>query len=1186
MRSTVPDNSLKTTHAEQALRRRIARTKAEVKRVDLFSTLTAILTLGGLALLVGTGIDHFLARGLSQRGRIVYFSVVCLILAVLFIRRIFPLIVARVNPFYAADVLEKNRPTLKNALINWLGLTHDSDKIRSPLERAVLDGLTREAAGQVAEIPNEAVVDHTPVIRWGIALAAVAACLSLYAVLAPKNPFVSASRIIFPLADIAAPQRVRFLSVEPGDAKFYQGRTVPIRTEISGGKGMPVRFVWDTADRRRVDQEIPMKPIGGNLYELDFPSDGGLTESLTYRIKVGEPGRSESASRDYRIEVRPPMSFDVESVAYDFPDYTGRERTIQEKLGAVRALEGTAVTITGVSSEPLARALWVPDFALNRAASMTVAEDGRRASYQFKLHRKKSAAADSPLSEAASYRIVSYDAEGNRNLDEPENPEQGAAAWGIELVADLPPTVRWDDETPSETEIPLDGALPIQIKASDPDFALRRVRIAFERRQRQGDERLLSDEPIRSLELLTPIVENGPSPYSGERILTGTVSPAQLNLAVGDQIDYFAEALDSRLPSPNVGKSVRRTFTVVDPTEKAPETPSTEEPPTEKEESDGGADGSESGEGKESDDGKESDKSGESGEPSGEGEKDDSQQGGQAGEESKPESAESGSQEGKPDAGNESSESSDSENQEQNQGENEEKSPPDGGQEGESGAETEKGESADEGNPSEGNDAESSADGGGRSDDSSQKDGQGEGAAQPTQDEPSGGENQSADGKSPSSESKAPSASDNTNEASPQNEPSDAESNPGKSNGDPNSEEPQGQSPDESNEENPPEEEPEPIDPETNPGDAFEKILDHCCECNGGNCPLPNPEGGGTPSDGAAKNPSESQADPESLPPGTGNAPADAPRQNDSGSAEIPPDAPRERGEVDPETRNYMTAEGESSGAEVPDDAHIASDSNHSPTGTPASEQERQNAHEGGANPNGSSEGAVPAEPNGPNPPGDSDKRPNDSDRQGTPTSGGSPGDSSQAESAANNSAEAGNPAGNSPQKEGNRAGSDRPTENSPLEAGRQGTGGAGAGELAEGPAAGAADAAHLAYSEAATALALEHLEDQLKNGVDPKLLQELGWTKEQLAAFLRRWQAMKQSADNLPDNNQDKMEYIDKLLNMGLWETPPSSQLRGAAADETYRNRSNVRQSSRTAPPTGFSDRFKAYNQGISRQK
>ena len=56
------------------------------------------------------------------------------------------------------------------------------------------------------------------------------------------------------------------------------------------------------------------------------------------------------------------------------------------------------------------------------------------------------------------------------------------------------------------------------------------------------------------------------------------------------------------------------------------------------------------------------------------------------------------------------------------------------------------------------------------------------------------------------------------------------------------------------------------------------------------------------------------------------------------------------------------------------------------------------------------------------------------------------------------------------------------------------------------------ADKANLEYARKATDLVLERLKDQ-QDEPDPELLKSLGWTEEELQAFLARWEAMKRNA-------------------------------------------------------------------------
>ena len=59
-----------------------------------------------------------------------------------------------------------------------------------------------------------------------------------------------------------------------------------------------------------------------------------------------------------------------------------------------------------------------------------------------------------------------------------------------------------------------------------------------------------------------------------------------------------------------------------------------------------------------------------------------------------------------------------------------------------------------------------------------------------------------------------------------------------------------------------------------------------------------------------------------------------------------------------------------------------------------------------------------------------------------------------------------------------------------------------------------AADAANLEYARKATDLALQRLND-MEHNPDAALLEKLGWTKDDLAEFLRRWEALRAPPPN-----------------------------------------------------------------------
>ncbi|MEX2027290.1 MAG: hypothetical protein WEH44_08310, partial [Pirellulaceae bacterium] len=128
---------------------------------------------------------------------------------------------------------------------------------------------------------------------------------------------------------------------------------------------------------------------------------------------------------------------------------------------------------------------------------------------------------------------------------------------------------------------------------------------------------------------------------------------------------------------------------------------------------------------------------------------------------------------------------------------------------------------------------------------------------------------------------------------------------------------------------------------------------------------------------------------------------------------------------------------------------------------------------------------------------------------------------------------------------------------------GQQGT-----GEVAD------SDDANLEYAKKQTELALEYLKDQEHNP-DPELLDRLGWTKEEMQEFLRRWEAIQKAAAEDPDASH---ELDESLRSLGLTPAKNRKQIGGDKSD----NARDLRDSgSRTSAPKTYRDQFDNFRKG-----
>jgi len=124
--------------------------------------------------------------------------------------------------------------------------------------------------------------------------------------------------------------------------------------------------------------------------------------------------------------------------------------------------------------------------------------------------------------------------------------------------------------------------------------------------------------------------------------------------------------------------------------------------------------------------------------------------------------------------------------------------------------------------------------------------------------------------------------------------------------------------------------------------------------------------------------------------------------------------------------------------------------------------------------------------------------------------------------------------------------------------------------------AASAADEANLEYARKATEMVLNRLKDEEHNP-DPELLKKLGWSREDMAEFLRRWESLKQSAET-PGG---KRELDETLKSLGLRDP----KLRKQAAGKTTDNQRDLRDGgNRTAPPPKYRELFDAFRKGAAR--
>jgi hypothetical protein len=117
----------------------------------------------------------------------------------------------------------------------------------------------------------------------------------------------------------------------------------------------------------------------------------------------------------------------------------------------------------------------------------------------------------------------------------------------------------------------------------------------------------------------------------------------------------------------------------------------------------------------------------------------------------------------------------------------------------------------------------------------------------------------------------------------------------------------------------------------------------------------------------------------------------------------------------------------------------------------------------------------------------------------------------------------------------------------------------------------------NLEYARKAANLVLEHLKDQQQNP-DQELLDELGWTDEQMREFIARWESMKRAAT---EDEVGKRELDEALRSLGLRPRRGTTRSVDSVDDESRGLRDSGGQSS---PPPSIQEQFNAYKKGTAR--
>ncbi|MDD3468708.1 MAG: hypothetical protein PHE53_01865 [Thermoguttaceae bacterium] len=548
---------MSSTSAE-ILEEKIDRMGRELRASDLVSgilrTLLGVLSILFLAVLAEQCLtQHGLGPVVRWLVSILVYGVGGLLLMVQVLR----VIRHRINPVYAASLIEDAEPGLKNSLISWVYLRrrHGTD----PVSSRVFESLESHTAETLTTTENSVVVDRHHLIQLGIALAILLTAWCVYIVVSPKNTMLTFARILVPWADIDAPTRVQIDSVQPGDAACTMGETMIISANIQGlraGEEPQVRL--DTIDGRIRGQLVTMqrdeKTAFGYAATVPSGSDG-MQQDFIYMVIAGD-----AQSSPFSAKMQIPMLAEVTAITYDYPAFTGQPTQRMVGSGNIHAPESTRLEIEVHANRPLAKVSLVPEGLSVTPIPLTVSKGNTQNAKGAWILEADSEHPE--RSRYAAYRLQVQDTSGNHNATPP--------SYRITMIPNRLPKVEWIDPPAEGVSVAMNQDLALSLAANDPDYGLKEVTITLEKDGKTfAEETLWKDTKD----------ETEPSAVH-EKTITSSFSfrgdRADWKLQPGDRIGYRATCRDLRgVPLAQPTQTETRSFVLgkpeQNPTKETPE---------------------------------------------------------------------------------------------------------------------------------------------------------------------------------------------------------------------------------------------------------------------------------------------------------------------------------------------------------------------------------------------------------------------------------------------------------------------------------------------------------------------------------------------------------------------------------------------------------------------------------------
>ncbi len=483
------------------------RARTRIKAVELGTGFVRLLTAAIVYVLTVVTLDHAVVLPRSVRLVLLLLASTAAV-AYLALAIVVPGL-RRINAFYAARTIERAVPDFYNSLVNFLDLRRRPQDVPP----RVLAAIEERAVADLSRVQVEEKINQEKLVRasYGLGAAVLAVCAGVLfnAIFMHRSLADSLGRALLPTADIQPPTKTRLTDVLPGKdpdrSTVVAGTEVTVSAIAQGREPQRVTLYWsDNQGKSWREQELraperQFEPWQTRLPAVDKPFDYYL---------VGGDCRTEPFSVQV---VQAPMITEMR-LSYRYPEYTGWPPYTSSN-GNIDALEGTRVAIRATTNQSA------------RSGQLRFGPDKRPGpTLRLAPGSENQLETEYEVGPNDTTYIVWFE-----TMRGDTNPKP--VSFEIKVRHDLPPTVSIHRPGKDLVDPPVsaNAVIPIEVEAGD-DFAVQHVKLYVTR----GEESLASFDFMQD------------KPPAKEFHGTHWLDLGPLQLAAGDEISYWAEAVDSK----------------------------------------------------------------------------------------------------------------------------------------------------------------------------------------------------------------------------------------------------------------------------------------------------------------------------------------------------------------------------------------------------------------------------------------------------------------------------------------------------------------------------------------------------------------------------------------------------------------------------------------------------------------